>query len=152
MGRITKEIKIPTDIDGFVLLQCPKCGNFFKLRPSEMEADDVIQIYCPFCGLKSDNYYTDDIFDLANIMGKNIANDIIAKELKKIENQFKNSSISFKVDSKPDEEAEVPIVSKIDSMQIEKYKCCKKEAKIHPLDKLSGSYCPYCGVRYDGDK
>lgn len=149
MSDIHMEISIPTDNDGFALLKCPFCGEFFKLRPNEMEAEDVIEIWCPCCGLKGENYLTDDVIELALKMGKNVAMDMIFDELKKWERNFKGSGISFKADKKPSREVENPIVAGIEALEIEKYRCCKKEAKIKPLIKMCGSYCPYCGVRYD---
>ncbi|OPF52400.1 hypothetical protein BH721_03865 [Clostridium baratii] len=142
---ITKEISIPTDNDGFVLLKCKLCGEFFKLKPSELQADDVINIWCPICGLISDSYLTEDVIKLALKIASNIANDLIFDSLNKINSDF----ISFEVNKKPRSEIESPIVSKIEALEIQKYRCCKKQAKIKPLVKIFGSYCPYCGVKYD---
>lgn len=146
---IHREISIPTDNDGFVLLKCPYCGDFFKLRPSEVEAEDVIEIWCPYCGLKGENYLTEDVIELALKMGKNIAMDIFFEEFKKMERKSKGNNISFKVNKKPDREVETPIIAGIEALDIEKYMCCKKQAKINPLMKICGSYCPYCGVKCD---
>ena len=152
MSDIQMEIALPTDNDGLVLFQCPLCGEFFKLRPNDVEADDVIEIWCPCCGLKSDTYVTDDIIELAEKMAKNIADSIIFKEMEKWERQFKGSGISFKAGKKPREEVEMPIMASIEALEIEKYKCCKREAKIKSIARVCGSYCPYCGVGYDGNK
>ncbi|MDB1940085.1 TFIIB-type zinc ribbon-containing protein [Clostridium tertium] len=149
MSVINKEISIPNDNDGFVLLRCPQCGEFFKLRPNELQAEDVINIWCPSCGLISESYLTMDIIELAMNMAKNMAFDTVFNEFKRMERSFKGSGFSFKANKKPNREAENPIVAGIEAMEIEKYKCCKREAKIKPLVKLCGSFCPYCGVRYD---
>jgi DNA-directed RNA polymerase subunit RPC12/RpoP len=145
------EVSIPTDNDGFILLQCSLCGSFFKLKASDIEADDLIEIWCPSCGLKSDDYFTKDEIDLALKKSENAAMDIIYKEMKKWEHDFKGSGLTFSAGKKPKPKPENPIVSKIDALEIQKYECCKKEAKIEPIVKLSGSYCPFCGVSYDGD-
>lgn len=149
MGDIQMEISIPTDDDGFVLLKCTLCGEYFKMKPSEMEADDVIEIWCPCCGLKSENYLTDDVIELALKMAKNGAMDKIFDEMKKWERQFKGNGISFKTGKQSEKEAETPIVAGVEALQVQKYKCCKREAKIKPLIKMCGSHCPYCGVKYD---
>lgn len=65
MDDFSLKLSIPTDDDGFVLLRCPKCGEFFKLPPSDIESDDVLEIHCPQCGLISENYFTDDVIELA---------------------------------------------------------------------------------------
>ena len=72
---IVKEIAIPADNDGFALLQCNLCGEFFKLKPSDVQSDEVLNIWCPVCGLISDGYFTQDVIDLALKMATNIAND-----------------------------------------------------------------------------
>lgn len=35
-------IEIPCDDDGFVLMQCPQCGELFKLRLNDYESDEVL--------------------------------------------------------------------------------------------------------------
>lgn len=143
------EISIPTDNHGFCLLQCPLCTRFFKLTPTDIEAEDVVQIWCPNCGLKSDNYLTEDVIELALAMTKNVMMDEIFKSFKKLERKTKN--LSFKVHKKPAPEHENPIIAGIELLDIHKYSCCKKEAKIKPIIKLIGCYCPFCGVNDDGN-
>ena len=36
-------INIPCDADGYLLLRCERCGEFFKLKPSDIE-DLTIEI------------------------------------------------------------------------------------------------------------
>ena len=58
MSTIIGEVSIPADDQGFVLMQCPLCGEFFKIKPEDYHAEDVIEIWCPSCGLKAENYFT----------------------------------------------------------------------------------------------
>lgn len=146
---IVKEIDIPADNDGFALLQCNLCSEFFKLKPSDVQSDEVLNIWCPVCGLISDRYFTQDVIDLALKMATNIANDLLFDSLKDMQKRSNGGFISMKISKKPDREIESPIVSGIEALEIQKYKCCKKQAKIKPLVKIFGSYCPYCGVKYD---
>lgn len=152
MSEIKMEISIPADIDGFVLLKCSLCGEYFKLLASNIKSEDVIEIWCPCCGLKSDNYFTEDVLELAMKMSENIAMDLLYKEIQKWERQSKGSPLTIKAGKKPTPKSVNPIVSGIESLEIQKYDCCKREAKIKSIIKLSGSYCPFCGVNYDGDK
>ena len=39
------EISIPADNDGYILLQCPNCGTFFKATPSDIEDDGVLELF-----------------------------------------------------------------------------------------------------------
>ena len=149
MEDIQMQITIPNDNDGFVLIKCKLCGGFFKLRPSEMQDDNVVNIWCPTCGLISDNYINEDVIDLSIRICKNLAMDNIYKEIKKLERSFKGNGVSLKLNSNIKKEAEIPLIAGIKALEIQKYKCCKREAKINPLIKECGSYCPYCGVIYD---
>lgn len=151
MTDINLEISIPTDNDGFVLLQCPLCGEFFKLAPIDIEAEDVLEIWCPCCGLKSETYLTADVVELALKMAENTALGLVYKEMKKLEGKFKGNGLSFKAGKKPTLKPENPIVAGIEMLDNNKYECCKREAKIKPIVKMIGSYCPFCGVNYDGN-
>ena len=85
MDNLSFEIEIPPDDDGFVLFQCPECGEFFKLRVNEIESDDVAEICCPACGIASDNYFTDDVVELAKVMCKNRVMRALHNEKKDLE-------------------------------------------------------------------
>lgn len=144
-------ITMPTDVEGFVLLQCPLCGVYFRLKVDDMNADDVIEITCPSCGLKSENNFTSDVLDAAKTKAINYLLDKWHDEAKKLESSTKGSIVSFSAGSKPKHESEGKLYCGIETLDIENYPCCKKEAKIDPLLKLCGSYCPYCGVGYEGN-
>ena len=144
--EIVFQISIPTDEEGYVLLKCPLCGELFKLHPDDYRDDGVFKIYCPACGLVSDNYVTDDIIELGMIMAENYANDLCMKELKKLEKKTKGNMVNIKIAKKPKRKEEQPVMLTIEALEKKMYLCCKKEAKIKPILKMSGSYCPYCGV------
>ena len=44
-------------------------------------------------------------------------------------------------------ESEDSIRSGIEAMEICNFPCCKRTAKIKPLLKMTGAYCPFCGVK-----
>lgn len=138
------EISMPTDNEGFILLQCPICGELFKLKPSDFKDDKIFEIHCPYCGLVSDSYLTEDVIELAMNMVENYATEIIENELKKIERSSKGL---FKITGKSKKQVERPIMLTIEALEKKLYPCCKLEAKIKPIIKMCGSYCPYCGVK-----
>lgn len=149
MSEQIAPIAIPSDTEGFILLQCSLCGEFFKLQAGDINADDVIEIWCPCCGLKSDSYLTKDVIELALKKTANYAMDRLFEEFQKLERESKHSLVSFKAGKKPSRREEYPIQNGIENMETVHYACCKREAKIKPMYKLCGSYCPFCGVRYD---
>ena len=145
--EIRMEISIPSDDDGYVLLQCEYCGDYFKATPSDIEDDGVLEMFCPCCGLVSENYVTEDVIELALAMAENVAMDIVDEMLKKMERQFRNGPITFKVSKSPKRKAENPIRSGIEALEITTFPCCRRAAKIKPLLKMTGCYCPFCGVK-----
>ena len=141
------EISIPTDDYGYVLLKCSHCGTFFKARPEDIEDDGVLELYCPSCGLSSDNYITDDVLDLAFAMSHNKAVDLIYDELKRFERQFKKGPITIKAGKRPKNKQENPIRSGIEALEVTSFLCCNRTAKVKPLLRITGCYCPFCGVK-----
>lgn len=141
------EISIPTDDDGYVLLKCSQCGTFFKTTPSDIKDDGVLELFCPSCGLTSDNYITDDVLELVMTMAQNKATDLIYDELKKMERQFRKGPVTFKAGKKPKHEPENPIRSGIEALETATFPCCNRTAKIKPMLKMTGCYCPFCGVK-----
>lgn len=144
---ITMTITVPSDDEGYVLLQCEHCGNFFKCKPSDIRDDGVLTIFCPCCGLISENYITEDVLELAIKMAKNVANDMVYDALKNLERHNKKGLITFKAGKRPKHEYEEPIRSRIDAMEVCEFQCCKRTAKIKSLLKMTGAYCPFCGVK-----
>ena len=140
-------ISIPTDDEGYVLLKCEHCGTFFKGTPSDIQDDGVLNIFCPSCGLISDSYITDDVLELAKNMTKNIMNDMIYDIFKDLERHSKRGVVQFKAVSRPKHEPEDPIRSGVEALEICTFPCCARTAKIKPILKMTGAYCPFCGVK-----
>ena len=141
------QIEIPADNDGFVLLQCPLCGEYFKITPGDYEDDGVLEIFCPACGLASGNYMTEDVLELAQAMAENYAMDLIFNEMKKLERKYSRGAVTFKAGKKPKPEHESPIRATIEGLTKTYFPCCKRHAKIKPMLRISGCCCPFCGVK-----
>ena len=126
-------ISIPCDDDGYVLLKCEHCGNLFKVTPSDIKSDEILHIFCPSCGLTSENYLTEDILELALNKVSNYAQDLLYNAFKDLERHSKKGPVTFKAGSKPKHEPEDPIRSGIEALQITRFPCCARSAKIKPL-------------------
>ena len=72
---------------------------------------------------------------------------MIYNEFKKIERYSTKGFITFKAGTRPMHESEDPIRSGIEAIAICNFSCCKRTAKIEPLLKMTGAYCPFCGVK-----
>ena len=147
MENFKIKVDVPVDQDGYALLQCQHCGEFFKISASDAKDDRILKIYCPCCGLTSDTYVTDEVIALAEVKIQNRYDMAIYDELKKLERSTKNSFIKFKAGPKPRLRYEEPLYSKIDTTEEVYFECCKRFAKIKPLLKTTGCYCPFCGVK-----
>ena len=91
MDSIALEFFIPADDDGYILLQCGHCGEYFKLTAEDCENDDILRIVCPACGLESETYLTDDVIQLALTMADNYVMDLVNNMFKDLErNMFKD--------------------------------------------------------------
>lgn len=145
--EIQFSIPIPSDDDGYVLLQCEHCGTFFKACPNDVEDDCVLDVICPCCGLISENYLTDEVLELAGNMVENYASDLIYGMFKDLERHSNHKTVRIKAGKKPQHKSENPIRSGIEAMEIAVFPCCGRTAKIKPLLKMTGCYCPFCGVK-----
>lgn len=139
-------IPIPTDDDGYVLLKCEHCGNFFKVMPSDAQDDRILYVYCPSCGLTSESYVTDDVLELVENMTENIANDLFYEAVKKLE-QSNSKNFKVKAGKRPAHKNENPLHSGVEALETSTFLCCNRIAKIKPLLKMTGAYCPFCGVK-----
>lgn len=130
----TIRIEIPCDMDGFADLQCPHCGERFRLRPDDYESDDVPCVYCPACGLSQDIHYSDDIMDYAQSVAAMEAERTIAEALR----GFGTMAPHLRHPGEP------PCPNDF-TMQDVEFACCGRHAKLKPLTACAGAFCPYCG-------
>ncbi len=146
MSEYSFELSIPTDTDGYVLMQCPLCCEMFKLHPHDVEDDAVFDIRCPCCGIVSDNYITDDVAELAVAKAGNIFLDEMHKEMKKLERETRGGVIQFVVGKKPKHEFEKRLMPTIEAMSETVCEECGKSMKLTHALLFTAYCCPYCGV------
>ena len=145
------QISIPADEDGYVSLQCPHCEQTFKLNASEFQNSDVVNLFCPMCGLAHEinQFYCKKVIEKAMSIAEQEAIDMIYDMFKGLERKTRGSKgIKFTGGKKPI----VPIkeiYENIDELVETTAKCCNKHIKVRELDKLIGIYCSYCGVKED---
>ena len=145
-------IEIPCDDDGFVLLQCPQCGELFKLRPEDYESDDVIEVSCPSCGIASGSYLTDEVVELARAKATNATLAMLEAEMKKLERETKGKPIYFKVGKVPEQAYETMLYPYVDALAIATCDRCGKQSKVSKLLIMSRFVCPLCGVSNFNDR
>ncbi len=148
MSEINMEISIPADEEGYILLKCPLCKELFKVSAEYLNQDEP-EVWCPSCGMKSDNYLTDDVIELANQKIENAVQDLLYKEMKKMERQFSKGNIKFSAGKKPRAVEENSLNPSIDTLAEKEFKCCNKSAKIPEILTMGICYCPFCGVMTD---
>ena len=149
MSEVTFKIDIPADNDGFVTLQCPFCSDLFKLTVQDFEREDIIDIFCPYCGLKNEpsSFLTDEVIEQANIVSVNYAKSQINKFIKDLEKSSKGKKhISFKA-GKPLKMEDDKVLFEKEELELTTLNCCQLDIKTSSIVKELGVYCPCCGVR-----
>lgn len=144
-------ISIPTDNDGYVLLQCSLCGEYFKVSALNINNDELINLWCPYCGLNGKQYAPSEAIEDAQKIAFNELNEMLFESFKELEKKSRNNKImTFKCGKKPVPEIISPIKVRINNLEEKQYKCCGTNAKIKPTSKFCGSYCPRCGgINYE---
>lgn len=147
----TLTLTIPADEDGFILQQCPKCKSKFKLTVSDFQSDEIVEIWCPVCGLISESYWTDDVIELAKTKALNTFMDEVHSQFKELERKTKGKAVSIKAGKKPTHEPKVPVSKIVEPFVVVETPCCNKPVKLSYREKESVYYCPFCGgVQYAG--
>lgn len=140
------EIAIPADSDGYALMECPLCGELFKMCPSDIEDDDVLEIRCPKCGIASDNYLTEDVEELVLAKAANWVFGEIHEEMKKLERKTNGKDVQLKAGKQPEHEYEPVLMPTIEALGETACENCKRPMKLAPALLFTAYCCPYCGV------
>ena len=146
-----KNITIYSDEDGFTLLQCHLCGEYFKLPTCTVNDEITVNIWCPYCGLNGKNYTTSEMLDVGMRIAENEMNEMIYKMFKDFERKIRgNNFMTFKADKKTESRVIIPIKERVNNLDIKELKCCHTRVKIKPVTKMCGYYCPICGgINYE---
>lgn len=149
MSEVTFKIIVPGDNDGFVTLQCPFCEDRFKLTTIDFEREDIIEIFCPYCGLRHEHsfFLTDEVIEQAQIIASNYLKSKINQWAKDLERSSKsNKHVKFKAGKSLKMDAEKILFEK-EELETYKPSCCQITVKTRPIHQIIAVYCPCCGVR-----
>ncbi|MHC5825890.1 MAG: hypothetical protein ACYT04_61070, partial [Nostoc sp.] len=93
MSEVTFKINIPSDNDGFITLQCPFCEDRFKLTVTDFQREDIIEIFCPYCGLRHQHnaFLTDEVIEQAHIIAGNYLKSQVNQLVKNLEQSFRSN-------------------------------------------------------------
>lgn len=145
MDDFNLKISIPSDDDGFIMLKCHKCGEHFKLTADDIESDELLDIYCPLCGLTSDDFFDDDVENLALAKATNQIEDLLLREMENFGKKNKSSMFSIKTSKTSNEVYEKKLSTIPDDMNVYTTPCCNKDIKVRALLRFTGIYCSFCG-------
>jgi uncharacterized Zn-finger protein len=143
---MTFSISIPSDDDGFVSRECPHCSNRFKMMTTDIESEELLDLFCPYCGLPSsvNETHPSEVLEQAHIIAENYAASMIQDAL---EHSFKGSKhLKFKR-GKPLPMQDDKILFEKEEMAAIDLNCCTKVVKVNDLSAATGIYCPFCGVK-----
>lgn len=148
MSEESLSISVPADNDGFVSFNCPHCEKRFKLLVADYESDDVINLFCPACGLpdQASEFISKEAKEAAIALAKNLLMGKVDEMFKGLEKSFRgSSSIQMKRTGGLPMEPEKVLTEENDLERVH-FACCKRDIKIHMIEKAGVIYCPYCGV------
>jgi hypothetical protein len=141
-------MSIPLDEDGCLLLQCPRCGELFKVLGEDYEAEDVWELWCPMCGIKSDCFLPEDALELAKAKVLNHVMETFGKELANIGKGLpRQSPIRLTVTSHFEKARERELFPAVDAYVSTTCGFCGRSERIKPLLKYIGAFCTFCGER-----
>jgi len=145
--EVSFKLSIPTDNEGYVTFECPFCNDKFKLEVTEVKRDDVINLYCPYCGLLEEvnTFFPKKVIEQAKIIASNYVKEILNDYMGNLEKIFKNDKIISIKTQKINLENEKELFEITDNFESIEFNCCNSKAKVNVIEKL-GTYCPYCGV------
>lgn len=149
MSEVTFKITVPSDNDGFVTLQCPFCEDRFKLTVTDFERGDIIEIFCPYCGLRHEHshFLTDEVIEQAQVIAANYLKSQVNQWVKDLERSTKsNKYVKFKAGKPLKMDAEKILFEK-EELETYTLNCCEITVKTRPIHQVIGVYCPCCGVR-----
>lgn len=143
------KFSIPADKDGFVSFNCPYCGHRFKLSAAEAEAEDVISLWCPACGLQNrpSAFISKEAVEAAQILAENYVREMLNDFGRQLERQFRGSKFMKVQKGKPIPLEADKILIEEDDLQVIRLSCCDKSMRTRTLELATGYYCPYCGGR-----
>ncbi|MYL30741.1 hypothetical protein GLW03_12985 [Halobacillus halophilus] len=133
-----------TDKEGYYSLECPFCSEQFKGFARDINSKEVIDLFCPSCGLCSYKENFQPHIKLEKPV-KVTLNDLREKlpTLKRV----------YGVEGKEQKTELYKVTSNLESTQ-ENYNletiemiCCNRKIKIGAKEKRTSVFCPYCGVK-----
>lgn len=137
-----------SDIDGFNSFKCSLCGEDFKLKTDEFQEKEVLELFCPNCGIPSPitTYYTNDIIEHVETIIENEASNMINNLFKNLEKSLnKNNNLTFKR-GKTLPTQQPKVLFENDDLDRLEFVCCNRKAKLSLFSKTIKPFCPYCGV------
>lgn len=145
---VTRKIQIPSDRDGFITLQCPYCNDRFKLTVDFLEGECIIDLVCPYCGLKNEpnQFLREEVIEQVNVVARNLVVDIINQFSSNLERKISSNHIKF-VANKPTDLEPEKLLYEQEELVVVRLVCCEVEAKVKDICQKIGIYCPQCGVK-----
>ena len=141
-------MSIPLDEDGNLLLQCPRCGERFKVFGDDYEAEDVWELWCPMCGIKSDCFLSEEVLELAQAKVLNHVMEKLGKEISDIGNTTSpKSPVRLTASSRFEKARERELLPSLEAFETAVCGFCGRSERITPLLNYVGAFCAFCGER-----
>jgi|SRR5690625_284079 len=143
---MNEKISVPTDSEGYYSLECPYCKDRFKAFGGDVDEEDTLELFCPYCGLvkESNSFLPEEVIKYAQALAMNYVKQQINKTFKKTSRQVRGKGIRFDFKKLKEEQPEQLIED--DKLELIELHCCDKSIKVYEEQTLDTIFCPYCGV------
>lgn len=145
MDDLELSVSVPLDEDGYLVFQCPHCEDRYKLLPAEFEEDDVINVFCPYCGLQAElnESFTPEVVAAIQQIAMNRVSQLFEDAMREV---ARSSKGTMDVQVQSDEKDAPELIESDKQLHVHVFDCCGRSAKLRAVDSMSIVYCPYDGV------
>ena len=148
-GSSSITVRVPRDENGFLGRECPdpECERYFKIKPGTGLQGKDLPCHCPYCGLTGlhNRFWTPEQLQYARSVAKRQLTDVLRKELKKLEFDYKppRGAFGIRLSSKYKPGSPVPIHYYEERSLETHIRCdiCTLEYALYGVF----AFCPDCG-------
>lgn len=148
MSETVYHVRVRSDSEGCVTFQCPFCDNRFKLSAQDAHKEDLIFVFCPYCGLQKNlnDFLSDEVVEHLQTLAANEVKKILNQSLKKLQRSFQGNQFIKVKAGKPLKLETENLLFEREEMELTECRYCGFSTKVKALLAVAGVYCPYCGT------
>lgn len=143
-----RSLEIPTDDEGTLPRQCPRCQRQFSIDSPRYQDRGFMNLRCPYCGFiaELDRFTTGSqrqyMYSATQNMARRAAEQMVEEAFNGLSG-FSGSDVEFNVDASDIDFGRVPVDPPIQEIDTEQVTCPDCEF-IHGVEDSAETVCPVC--------